>query len=162
MCAYEPVGDAQGYPDDSLVAVLPVAHVHSLAHEVHDPCLVLVYDGEGLPFAVVAVFICEVGHDLDGLPGCPGPLEGDVDHRAVVHCSVLVHEVFAASPGGFADGDLVLVHVPYGLEGVVHLRDLAEVAVGVPVIDLEHGAGLPVCGRAEVEFAVEHMRIRSI
>ena len=48
------------------------------------------------------------------------------------------------------------------LEGVVDLGDVSKIAVGVPVIYLQHGAGLPVRRRMEVEFAVEHMRIRRI
>ena len=157
-----PVRHAEGHPHDALVDIDAVPHVHPLADEFHDPGLVLVGDGEGLAFGGIAVFVRQVHDDGNRLPGGRGPLQGDVDEGTVVDAAPAVHQFLAAAPGGLGDDDLLLVHVAHGLEGVGDLVDVAEVLPAVPVMHLEHGAGLPVRGGVIVQFAEEVMRVRRI
>ena len=56
----------------------------------------------------------------------------------------------------------MFVHVANGLESVFHLGYFSKITVGIPVIYLEHGAGLPVCRRLVIEFSKEVVGIGRI
>ena len=150
------VGDADGDPDGALLG--------ALADHLHDPDLVGVGDGEALAGGGVAVLVHQVGHDVDGLAGGPGALQGDVDERAVVDDAPAggVDELGQAAPGGLGDDELVLVHVAHHIISMCHFGDLAHVLAGIPVDDLAHGAGLVVGGGLVVEGAVEGVRVGGV
>ena len=129
MGANGPVGDAAGHPDDALLHVHAVLHVHSLADEFHDPGFALVGNGEGFALGGVAVAVCKFHDDVDGLTGGFCTLERDIDEGAVVDSALLVFKFGTAAPGGLSDDDLVLVHVANGLVGMGNLLYLANVTV---------------------------------
>ena len=156
------VRDADSHPHDSLLGIHAVFDVHALADEFHDPGLVLVGDGEGFALGGVTVGVGKVHDDVDGFPGRLGALQGDIDEAAVVDAAFLVLQFRTAAPGGFGDDDLVLVHVADRLVGVRNLFNFADVAVGVPVIDFEHGAGFPVGRRFVVQLAEKAVRVGRI
>ena len=162
MRANGAVRHAAGHPDDALVHVDAVAHAHALADEFHDPGLVLIGNGEGFPLRGVAVFIGQRNNDVDGFAGRLGALQGDVDEGTVVDAAVLVRQFLAATPGGFRDDELELVHVAHRLVGVRNLLDFTQIAVGVPLVDGEHGAGLPVRRGLIVQLAEQVMGVRRV
>ena len=156
------VRNPHGHPDDTLLRVDAVAHVGSLANQLHDPGFVLVGYGEGLSLRGVAIFVGQVHNDLDGLAGRFGTLQGNVDEGTVVNASGLVFQLRTASPGGLRDNELVLVHVTHGLEGMGNLLYHAQRLIGVPVVDLQGAAGLPVLGGMVVQLSEEGMGIGRI
>ena len=155
MGADGPVGEAPGDPHDALV-------FRTFADQVHDPRLVLVCDGKGLPFGSVAEFIGQGDDGFDGLPGRRGPLQGDVDQGTVVNPPVLVLQFGTAAPGGFPDDKLALVHVPDRPEGMGDLRDFPEIPVGVPFVDLQQAAGSPVRRGMEIQLSEKIMGVGGI
>ena len=149
------VGDAAGHPDDAFI-------VRAFAHEVHHPSFLRVGDGEGLAAGRIAVAVCQVDDDLDGLAGRAGALQGDVDEGAVVHHALGIGEAAAAAPGGLADDELVHVHIADGLPGAGHLLDAAQGTVAVPVADVEHRAGAEAAAGAEIEFTEKAVGIGGV
>ena len=156
------VGHPHGHPDDTLLRIDAVAHVGSLANQFHDPGFVLVRDGKGLSLRGVAVFIGQVHDDLDGLTGRFGTLQGNVDEGTVVYASGLVFQFRTSAPSGLRDDELVLVHVAHGLEGMGNLLYHAQRLIGVPVVNLQGAAGLPVLGGLVVQLSEEGMGIGRI
>ena len=97
------VRDAAGHPDCTHAA-------RPLADKLHDPGLFLVADGKRLAGFAVAIFLHQCVHDGDGFPCRCRPLQRQVHKSEIVQRPVRVAELFAASPGGFHDGNLLLVH----------------------------------------------------
>ena len=156
------VRNAEGHPHDTLVRIHAVLDAGSLADKFHDPGLVLVGDGEGLAFGGVTVFVRQVHDDGNGFPGRRSALQGDVDEGAVVDAAAAVHQFLTAAPGGLRDNDLLFVHIAHSLPGMGHLFNLSEILSAVPVIDLEQGTRLPVCGGMIVQFAEQVMGVRRV
>ncbi|MBQ5434966.1 MAG: PD40 domain-containing protein, partial [Bacteroidales bacterium] len=141
------VGDADGHPDR--------AFLFAFADDFHDPGLFRVGDRERLAFGGVAVFGQQVADRGDGFPGGAGALEREVDQRAVVDQAVGIGQPFAAAEGGLADDELVFIDVAGHLERMRNLRDAAQVAAAVPVVNIGHCAGRPVGGGPVIELSVE-------
>lgn len=127
------VGNADCYPIGSL-------YTRAFAYHLHDPNFVFVADGEGFTLGVVAVLCYEVGHNLDGFAGCGGSLQCQLHEGGVVDDAGGVAEFLASAECGFADSDLVFVHLPNDAVGRVCLWDFAPVTVGVAVVDFAHFA----------------------
>ena len=149
------VGDPHRDIDYALAGV-------AAAYEIHHPGLLAVGYGEGLALGAVAVGVCEGDYCRDGFACRARTLERDVYKGTIVDEAVLLHELFAAAVGRFADNELVLIHVAYGLEGLRRLGNPGQVAPCVPLIDGKHGAFFPARGLVEIELAEEHVRIGGV
>ena len=125
------VGHAHGHPDGS-------AHAGAFAYHLHNPHFVGIGDGEGLTAAVIAVFLHQLGHDLDGLAGVARALEGEVDEAAIVDDAQRVNQLGASAEGGLADGQLEFVHVADDAVRLAGLFNLAQVLACVPLVDVNH------------------------
>ena len=104
------------------------------AHDLEEPGLLGVRQGEGLAVVPVAVLLRQGAHDLDGLPGGLGPLEGEDLKLLDGEPAGLVDALLPAVYGGFPDHELVLVHegvprVEVGV-GLGHLGDLPHLLQG--------------------------------
>ena len=62
------VGYAHGTPHHFLMLVA------TASHHLHDPSLIGIADGKGFALAVIAVFLGQRSHHLDGLTGITCPL----------------------------------------------------------------------------------------
>ena len=125
------VGHAHGHPDGS-------AHAGTFAYHLHNPHFIGVGDGEGLTAAVIAIFLHQLSHDLDGLAGVARALEGEVDEAAVVDDAQRVDQLGASAEGGLADGQLKFVHVADDAVRLAGLFNLAQVLACVPLVDVNH------------------------
>ena len=133
----------------------------TFANHVHDPYLVRVGDGEGLPFGRVAVLFHERHHAVDCLSGSLTALQSDV-HQAAVIDAYRVPQLLAATPGRLAYRQLVLVHVAHHVIRMCHLRNESLRTVTVPVAHLAHTACRMICRRTIMQKAVQRVTVRSI
>ena len=156
MGADVPVRHAAGHPHGAFF-------LFSLADEFHDPYFVRVGDGKRLALRIVAVFLHQGRHDLDGFPGRGCALQGDVDQAPVVQDAVGAAEFRTAAEGRFGDGDLFFVHVADDVVRLPYLRDLSQqVPGGIPFIDIEHRPRAVFGGRVVVQLAEHLVRIGRI
>ena len=146
------VGDANSHPHSAL-------HAYTLAYHLHNPYLARVGYGKRLATAVVAIFLHQVGHHLDGFAGRLAALQGDVDKAAIVDDAGGIYQLFAAAKGGFGDGELMLVHVANNVVGGACLGDFAQVLTSVPLVDRAHSALGVGTGGIVVELAKESVRV---
>ena len=111
---------------------------------------------------MVAILGHQVGHDLQGLAGIGGALEGDIYERAVVHDAGGVLELMTSAPCALGDGQAVLVHVAYGSVGALGLGYLAEILACVPFIYLAHLPGGMSGTGSVIEFAIKSVAVSGI
>ncbi len=162
-------------PDARLVGVagdVAVRHAHRhphralaarpLADHLQDPRLVRVGDRERLPLAVVAVLRHEVGHHPDRLARRLRPREREIHQAAVVDNARRVAQRLAPAEGRFADRHLMLVQIADAAVRDRRLVDLAEVLPGVPLVDRNLLARQVRARRAQVELAVEAVRVGAV
>ena len=138
------VRDAARHPHGALAA-------GALADEFHDPGLLRVADGEGFAGGAVAVFLHEVMHHLDGLPGRRAALQGQMHQGEIVQGALGAGQLVAAAPGGFHDGDLPFVHQAHDAVGVLRLGDVVDGGLGPPAADGDHLARRVLPGRGPVQ-----------
>ena len=154
------VGDAAGHPDDALAGVSSLSVVLvPLADELHDPCLLGIGDRERLAARRISVGVGQVDDHADRLAGRACALQGDVDQRAVVDAAGGVDQLRTSAVGRLADDERVFVHVAHGGVRFAELRDVAEVASRVPLVDGEHRPGLVSSAGGVVEGSVERMGV---
>ena len=149
------IGDAGSYPYSTLLAL-------TLTDHLHEPHLILICNGEGLTGTAVAVVTYESGHDVNGLAGALGALEGNVDQAPVVDETLCPLELLQSAPSSLGDADLVLVHVAYYVVRMSDLRDLSLVLARVPYVDIHHMPRLPVTGSPVIELTVEGVAVSCV
>ena len=162
MTAHITVGDADSHPHDAFLGVYAILDVHALSDEIHDPGFALVGNGEGLTLRGVAVGVGQVYDDVNGFAGGLGTLQRNVDQGTVVDSASLVYQLRTAFPGGFGNDELVLVHIAHGLVGLRNLFNFSQIPVCVPVVHLQHAAGLPLGGGLVIKLPIEGMGIGGI
>ena len=136
--------------------------VRPLAYEVHYPHFVLVGNGEGFAFRSIAVLVCQSGYEFYGLPCARTSLEGYVNEGTVIQDAVVLRQFVPASVGGLGYDELLLVEVAQSLEGPRSLPNLAEVTVGVPVVNLTHAAAAVLSALSEIQLSVELVRVGGV
>ena len=80
------------------------------ADDFKDPDFIGVANGEGFAQVDITVLFDFANHNLDGMAGGAGLLEGDGDELGVFQRADFILEFRGAFKGGFGDGDLVLIH----------------------------------------------------
>ena len=124
------VGNPVGYPYGTGVAfgvdfAVLADDFLAFSYHFHDPDFVGVLDRERFPGGGIAVGAGELVHDLDGFAGGLGTLQSDVNQASIVDDAGGVNQLGKPAEGGFANGNLVFVDVPYHGIGVQGLFDLA-------------------------------------
>ena len=148
------VGDTDSHPNGALLGFVSV---RAATHHLEHPGLVGIGHREGLALGIIAVLLDELGHDLQGLTGSLGTLEGDVDQRTIVDNARRVNHFLTASEGGLTDGDLPLVRVSDHIPRLSCLGNLTQILVGVPLVHLPHiaqlmlGSGIMIEGHEGAE-----------
>ena len=142
------VGNTDSHPDRALLRFLTI---RATAHHLKHPSLVRIGHREGLTLRVIAVLLYELRHDLQGLTGSLGTLEGDINQRTVVDDTCGISHFLTASEGGLANSDLPLVGIANHIPGLSSLSNLTQVLVGVPFVHLTHIAWLMLGGGIVIE-----------
>ncbi len=155
MSRHTVVGQAQGHPHSSFTP-------GAFPYQLHNPHLVGVGYGERLAAAVVAIFLHQRIHHLDGLTSGARPLQGDVNQTAIVHNAGRVHQFGSSSECRLGDAQLVLIHVADNRIGLFHLGYLPQIFARIPLINVERRARRIGSCRVMIQFAIQRIRVGSI
>ena len=155
MCGDAVVRDADSHPHSSL-------HTGTLTYHLHDPCFVGICNGKALPFAVITVFLHQVGHHLDGLTGSPAALQSQVYQTSVINQTGGVGQLGTSAERGLGNGHLILIDVTDDVVGLCHLRDLSQKLVCVPVADVNHLARRMLAGRIMAQVTEHTVRVGGV
>jgi len=123
------VGNPVGYPYGTGVAFgvdfAVLAHdLLAFPYHFHDPDFVGVLDRERFPGGGISVGAGQLVHDFDGFTRGLGTLQSDVNQASIVDDAGGVNQLGKSAEGGFSNGNLVFVDVPYhriGVQGLFYL-----------------------------------------
>ena len=145
MSADAVVGNTHSHPYCSLAS-------GAFAYHVHNPGFVGVGNGEALPFALIAIGLCQFGHYLNGLAGSLGTLKSKNHQRTIVdETADCVRQFRASAVGRLVNGQLELVHQSHYAIGMRHLGNLAQVVARLVVVERMHRSGRVVGCRDDAE-----------
>ena len=149
-----------GHPDSDPHRTLRTG---TFADHFQNPGLVGVGYRERFASAVIAIFLHQLGHHLDGFLGRARTLQGDVNQAAVIQNAAVVHQFGTTAEGRFANRHLKLVHVSDDIVRLLHFLNLAQVLPVLPIIDFAErpiGMGSGRIMTQETEHAIRIGRIR--
>ena len=149
------IGNARCYPHSTRIA-------RSLTDHFHNPNFIGVGNGERLTIAEITIFLREVGNAEDGLASGGTTLQCYVNQASIIHDAGRIIELMTAAKSGLAYGELLLVHISdYGIR-MRYFGDLAQIFIGIPVINFSHRTSFVISSRLITQKTIEIIGVSRI
>ena len=100
------------------------ADTGTFTNHLHNPDFVGIGKREWFSFAIIAILLYKIGHDLDSLTSCTRTLQTDIYQTSIIDYSGRIRQFGTSSKSSFPNSDLILIHIANHIVCLTSLSNL--------------------------------------